>query len=144
MADDSPLEARDSISDFARGFDTLDFSKFDTDSTQKNVQGFTCVVDGEFDPELSGGQLRCSFTVSTNTGALSGQSADGDIIGLVNATISAPNSAPSQTQPDGSRSEIATEADETTIAEQSGFPESAAQNMEDAEVELACARPMLI
>ncbi|MDR3088800.1 MAG: putative Ig domain-containing protein [Desulfobulbaceae bacterium] len=154
MADDSPLEARDLISDFARGFDMLDFSQFDTDSTQKGVQGFTCVVDGEFDPELSGGQLRFSFKASTNTGTLYGKTADGDqfavdlrgvkeltdadIIGLVNATISAPNSAPSQTQPDGAQSEIATETedDETIIAEQTGFPESAARNMEDAEVEL--------
>jgi Ca2+-binding RTX toxin-like protein len=154
-SDSDALSGIDLITDFARGFDMLDFSQFDTDSTQKGVQGFTCVVDGEFDHELSGGQLRFSFKASTNTGTLYGKTADGDqfavdlrgvkeltdadIIGLVNATISAPNSAPSQVQSDGTRSEIATETedDQTAVAEQTDFSESAAPNMEAAEVELA-------
>jgi serralysin len=77
-ADDSPLDARDSITDFVSGTDWLDFSSFANNTTADGRQGFIFVANGEFDPMNEGGQLRFSFTATTNTGTLYGKTAGGD------------------------------------------------------------------
>jgi len=75
---DSPLDAREIISDFQSGSDKLDFSQFDTNSSVAGLQGFTFIGTGDFSASNNAGQLRFEYNATTDTGTLYGKTDSGD------------------------------------------------------------------
>ena len=71
LTQDSLLTARDSILDFARGEDKLDFSRFDANSTISGLQGFSFIGSDLFSANTAG-QLRFEYDAAADTGTLYG------------------------------------------------------------------------
>jgi RTX toxins and related Ca2+-binding proteins len=69
LTQDSLLTARDSILDFVRGEDKLDFRQLDANSTISGLQKFSFIGDELFS---AAGQLRFEYNEATDTGTLYG------------------------------------------------------------------------